>query len=257
MATGVSIEVDHFQKVYGLFYGTATDADASQALIRVRPPVPRVVWCAKQGKNFSKVDKSEYAWKLKHALKTKWSEEISVIRSNPSPDLVPGVETFNWDDNPHVNLWSQIAAKTNAAMWNLRTNLLERLRYEGHPVEVVQLNSDCQVREVMKQARAQVKQDYHQAVSCACILTKPELAAVERKEGLGVEDQLNLIKTQIADFYQAQAVTPELVAFDNAGQRRNQIVEMEALLYGSELSLRHDQDALERQAKYGQGLFPP
>jgi len=68
MATGVSIEVEHFDKVYGLFYGTVTDADAAQALSRVRANIPRVVWCATVGKNFSKVSKSESPFQLKQAL---------------------------------------------------------------------------------------------------------------------------------------------------------------------------------------------
>ena len=256
LATGVSIEVEHFDKVYGLFYGTVTDADAAQALIRVRANVPRVVWCAVTGKNFSKVSRSEFPDRLKQALKTRWEAEISVIRTSLSPDIIPGVEAFDWDNNPHLNLWTQLTAKTNASMWNLRANLLERLRYEGNQVEVVRLDNNCQVKDAIAQARKLVKTEYYDRVATAKLLNKLELAALERQELLGPEDQLAIEKTQLVDFYCVENVTAELVAYDNGGQRRGQIVELEALLSGAELSTQRDLDAIERQLKWGQGVLP-
>ena len=75
MATGVSIEVEHFDKVYGLFTGVLSDGDIAQALARVRPQIPRVVWCANHGKNFSRVSRSEYPVRVKQAIQTQWDRE--------------------------------------------------------------------------------------------------------------------------------------------------------------------------------------
>ena len=256
MATGVSIEVEHFDKVYGLFYGTVTDADAAQALSRVRANIPRVVWCAKTGNNFSKVSRSEYPFKLKLALKSRWEAEISVIRTSLSPDMIPGIEAFDWDNNPHLDLWTKLTAKTNAAMWHLRASLLERLRYEGNQVEVVRLDNNSPVKDALAEARKSVKQEYYNRVATAKLLNKTELAALERQEFISPEDQLAMEKTQIADFYCQENVTPELVAFDNGGKRRGQIVELEVLLEGAEISTKRDIDAFERQLKWGQGVLP-
>ncbi len=256
MATGVSIEVNHFDKVYGLFYGTVTDADASQALSRVRANVPRVVWCAKTGKNFSKVGKSVYPLALKQALKTRWEAEIAVIRTSLKPDMIPALSEFDWDTNPHLDLWAKLTAKTNASMWNLRANLLERLRYEGNQVEVISLDNNSQLKGAMRSARDEVRAEYHSQIAQAKLLNKSELTALERQESLKPEDLRAIEKTQIADFYCEENVTPELVAFDNDGKRRGQIVELEVLLYGSELSTKRDLDALKRQLKWGQGVLP-
>jgi hypothetical protein len=256
MATGVSIEVEHFDKVYGLFYGTVTDADAAQALSRVRDNIPRVVWCATVGKNFSKVSKSESPFQLKQALKTRWEAEISIIRTSLSPDLIPGVEAFDWDNNPHLDLWAKLTAKTNAAMWNLRANLLERLRYEGNTVEVVRQERNSPVKAAMAEARSLVKEEYYNRVAAAKLLNKSELAALERQENISPSDQLAIEKTQIAEFYCVENVTPQLVADDNGGKRRGQIVELEVLLAGAESSTKRDLDALERQLKWGHGVLP-
>jgi hypothetical protein len=256
MATGVSIEVERFDKVYGLFYGTVTDADASQALSRVRANVPRVVWCAKTGKNFSSVSKSIYPKQLKLALKTRWEAEIAVLRTSLNPDTIPGIEAFNWDSNPHLDLWANINADINASMWNLRANLLERLRYEGNRVEVVSLENHSRVKDALKFARDEVKKEYHFSVAEAKLLDKSELAALECQEFLKKEDQWAIEKTHLADFYCVENVTPELVAFDNEGKRRRQILELEALLHGSQLSTKRDLDAIARQLKWGQGILP-
>lgn len=256
MATGVSIEVEHFDKIYGLFYGTVTDADASQALSRVRHNIPRVVWCAKTGKNFSKVGKSVYPNQLKTALKTRWEAEISVIRTSLNPDLIPNVEAFNWDNNPHLDLWAKLNASTNASMWNLRANLLERLRYEGNAVEVVRLDKNSEAKEAIADAKNLVKTEYYQGVAGAKLLNNSEMAALECQEFIKLEDKLAIEKTYLADFYCVENVTPDLVAFDNGGKRRGQIVELEALLHGASESIKRDIDALERQFKWGQGVLP-
>ncbi len=256
MATGVSIEVEHFDKVYGLFYGTLTDADAAQALSRVRANIPRVVWCAVTGKNFSKVGKSEYPYRLKQTLKTRWEAEISVIRTSLTPDMIPGIEAFDWDNNPHLDLWTKLTAKTNAAMWHLRANLLERLRYEGNTVEVVHLDPNSQVKDAMAFARGLVKEEYYSKVAQAKLLNKSDQATLERQEFISPEDQIAIEKTQIADFYCQENVTPQLVAFDDGGKRRGQIVELEVLLKGAELSTKRDLDAFERQLGWGQGVLP-
>ncbi|MHC5831819.1 MAG: hypothetical protein ACYT04_91575, partial [Nostoc sp.] len=49
LGTGISIDVQHFDRVYGIFQGVIPDSEARQALARVRDDVPRVVWCAKRG----------------------------------------------------------------------------------------------------------------------------------------------------------------------------------------------------------------
>lgn len=49
LGTGISIDVQHFDCVYGIFQGVIPDSEARQALARVRDDVPRVIWCAKRG----------------------------------------------------------------------------------------------------------------------------------------------------------------------------------------------------------------
>jgi hypothetical protein len=123
-------------------------------------------------------------------------------------------------------------------------------------VEVVRLDKDVEVTEALANARDAVKTEYYQGVAGAKMLTSIEMAAKQCQEFINPEDKLAIEKTFLADFYCVENVYPELVAFDNGGKRRGQIVELEALLHGATLSIGRDIDALERQLKWGHGVLP-
>jgi hypothetical protein len=99
-----------------------------------------------------------------------------------------------------------------------------------------------------------VKQAHFEAVAQATILTKPELEKLERQEAVGPEDQLNIEKTQAADFLALADVTPENVAF--CIQYRSLILQLEVLLHGQDLAIHRDLDALTRQTQWGHGFMP-
>ena len=254
LSTGISIEVKRFNKVYGLFYGTVTDADASQALSRVRPNVPRTVWCAKRGINFCRIDRSESPKHLKNTLRNRWDREVSLIRAGLGDSLLPVVDNIAWD-NPHIDLWANIEARSNSAMWALRDHLLERLKFEGNQVTVITVNDD-DFDIGIKQALAQVKQEHYQAVAGAKLLTASEQKAIAKNESHSYTDRLSVEKTALSKFYGLDAVTPQLVEYDRDGQRRSEILKLESLLQ-SDLALGADVDALATQAKFGMGIFLP
>ncbi|MEM9006082.1 MAG: plasmid replication protein, CyRepA1 family [Cyanobacteria bacterium P01_F01_bin.86] len=259
MATGVSIEVEHFDKVYGLFTGVLPDGDIAQALARVRPAIPRVVWCVSHGKNFSKVSRSEYPIPVKQAVQTQWDRETRLIRTSLRPDISPIVdEEYGWQDNPHLVHWSRIVARTNGSMWNLRSNAIERLQWEGNSVEVVSATGDEEsTKQLLAQARQQTKRERCEAIASAPTLSSEDLKALKTSEGRTPAQLLSEQHTRIAEFYGVGEVTPELVEMDNGGRLRGQIVELESLLLGKEFAVGRDEEALSRQAKWQKGVFLP
>ena len=94
--TGLSIEGNHFDKVYGIFYGVSiTDDDMAQALMRVRPNIPRVVWCAKHGNAFSKAGRDGSALKMRNMLKQKTDATTLLIRSGLNA-IQAGIYDYDW-----------------------------------------------------------------------------------------------------------------------------------------------------------------
>jgi hypothetical protein len=254
LSTGVSIEVDHFEKVYGLFYGVATDADASQAINRVRANVPRTVWSAKQGKNFSHLSRSTQPRAIAQVLKHKTDLTAQVIRASLAcPDmLLPELFDAVWQQNPHITLFTQLVARTNQSLWTLRDGLLARLHHEGNRVTIVEPQSPDD--SPMKAARHQVKQAHFAAVAQATILSAPELEKLERQESVSPTDQLDIEKTQAADFLALAAVSAQEIEFYI--KYRTAILQLEALLHGQDLAIHRDLDALTRQTQWGHGFLP-
>ncbi|MEO0804517.1 MAG: plasmid replication protein, CyRepA1 family, partial [Cyanobacteria bacterium J06642_2] len=228
LTTGISIDVEHFDLVVGLFRGVLDDADIAQALARVRPPIPRLVWCANSGKGFSKVSRSDTPSLLKAAIKTQWDRETRLMRTSLRPDISPLVEdNFDWDNNPHLNHWCRLVAHHNAALWNLRVNLIERLRWEGNQVNVLFVEENPVIGDRLKLAKKTAKAQRCRAIAEARTLSPSEMKALQAKDSRLPTDILNEQKTRLAEFYCDEDITPELVAFDDRGKLRGQIVELE------------------------------
>ena len=258
MATGVSIEADYFTRVYGLFWGvSSTDADMAQALIRVRRPIPRVVWCSRIGRNFSKVSRETNPLKLRQALKDKTSATVSLIRSSLREDIAHPLERYDWRHDPHLRLWSEIEVERNRAMHSLRAALKVRLMHEGHQVEVVSSGGDDHALALLKAAKAEVKAAYAKAVEQADNLDPLTYQSLQDKEALSPAERLAIAKYEIAEFYHfpVAEVNEALVLADRQGRTRGEVLNLEAQLK-PETTASRDAKALEKQAKWNQGYCP-
>ena len=257
-ATGLSIEGDHFDKVYGLFYGaSSTDADMAQALGRVRAPVPRVVWCAKYGRSFSKVGRQTSPSALRDLLKQKTQANTLLIRASLSEVHQRALSSYDWEQDPHIRYWSQIEAQRNRSMWSLRTALKVRLMHEGNQVEVVTLGKNQKAHVLLKEAREDMKIEQAIAVEAAVNLTKAEAMLLGQLESLEPQQQLALQKYEIAKFYglPIDDVDADVVLSDNRGRSRGQILNLERMLE-PETAADADIRALERQGQWQQGYTP-
>jgi hypothetical protein len=258
LSTGASIECNYFDRVFGLFYGvSSTDADMAQGLSRVRSTVPRVLWCAETGINLSTVSNSTNPLTIKMALKHRTDASTLLLRTQLREDVQTAIAQYDWQSDPHLRLWSQISAKTNFAMLNLRTALRMRLRYEGNLVTVQDLDTDPLLKETLKQLRQDIKTAEANAIAQARVLTSNERRLLEGQEATSPEDQLNLEKTAIAEFYRLadEEVTPELVLRDRQGKTRREVLALETLLL-PDLAQSRDMKQLEQQVTWGQGLCP-
>lgn len=259
MATGVSIEsIGIVHKVFGVFTGASSnDADMAQSLARVREPVDRVVWCAKQGTNFCEISRTTSPIELKSALRDQTSAIVQIVRSNLRADTIDQFESYDWQSDPHLNLYCRIAAEHNRSMWQLRESLRIRLKYEGHTVIVETHKEDRELKTFLVGARQAVKQSEAQAVAKAKVLNYAEVAALELKEDLSYDDRVAISKYYLADFYgiDPKSLTIEDILNDREGRQRGEILNLEAQLYGN-LALDRSAKSLEKQAAWNQGLCP-
>jgi hypothetical protein len=257
VATGVSIESQGIiAKVYGIFTGnSSTDADMAQALGRVREPVERIVWCAKTGNNFSKVSRSTHPLELKRHLYEQTSVTVSLIRSNLRPDTPQGVDAYDWQADPHLNLYCQIAASQNYVMYHLRDALLVRLRYEGHQVRMEARDANPATKQILRAMRLEIREIEAEKLVATVDLTYVEVLQLEQKESVDAGAEAAIAKFYLKDFYGLDTLTVEDVLWDNNGQRRGEILNLEDLIF-PDLAIDRTTKSLEKQVRWKQHLCP-
>ncbi|MBE9182466.1 DUF3854 domain-containing protein [Oculatella sp. LEGE 06141] len=256
-ATGISLEKQGvIQRVYGIFSGvSSTDADIAQSLGRVREPVERVVWCAKRGSNFSKVSRSTNPIELKSHLQQASSATVRLVRSNLREDIAGDLAEYDWQSDPHLNLYAHFSAEQNRSMMHLRDALLVRLKHEGNSVTVESWAADPTMKLLLRQAREEQRQIDAEELVAADDLTYAQILELEQKESVSPEEHLAIAKHYLKDFYCLDSITLEEVIWDNEGRRRGELLNLEAQLFPG-LASDRTVKALERQAQWGQGYCP-
>lgn len=129
LGTGISIDVQHFDRVYGIFQGVIPDSEARQALARVRDDVPRIIWCAKRGIGLIGSGSTNYRL-LSDWYQENQKENLSLL----SPLHKIDVDLPLVYDPIHLRTWAKLAARVNASIRLYRQSMQEGLTADGHQV---------------------------------------------------------------------------------------------------------------------------
>lgn len=131
LGTGISIDVQHFDRVYGIFQGVIPDSEARQALARVRDDVPRVVWCAKRGIGLIGSGSTNYR------LLSDWYQE----NQKENLALLSPLHKIDVDlplvyDPIHLRTWAKLSARVNASIRLYRQSMQDGLIADGHQIQM-------------------------------------------------------------------------------------------------------------------------
>ncbi len=129
LGTGISIDVQHFDRVYGIFQGVIPDSEARQALARVRDNVPRIVWCAKRGIGLIGSGSTNYRL-LSYWYQENHKENLALL----SPLQRIDVDLHLAYDPIHLRTWAKFAAKVNSSITLYRQSFKEGLIADGHQI---------------------------------------------------------------------------------------------------------------------------
>jgi Domain of unknown function (DUF3854) len=129
LGTGVSIDVQHFDRVYGIFQGVIPDSEARQALARVRDNVPRIVWCAKRGIGLIGSGSTNYKL-LADWYQENQKENLALL----SPLHKVDVDLPLVYDPIHLRTWAKVSARVNASISIYRQSMKEGLMADGHQI---------------------------------------------------------------------------------------------------------------------------
>ncbi len=147
LGTGVSIDVEHFDRVYGIFQGVIPDSEVRQALARVRANVPRHIWCAKRGMGKIGSGSNNYR-SLANWYQENYQENNALMRPLKRIDVdLPCVY-----DPIHLRTWARFAARINGSITLYRDTVKAGLLGEGHQIYLISDERDRQSLQYLRTA---------------------------------------------------------------------------------------------------------
>ncbi|MBD2485824.1 plasmid replication protein, CyRepA1 family [Planktothrix sp. FACHB-1365] len=279
--TSASITVNHFTEVFACFSsGICPDWDMSQSLSRVRPNVPRTIFCADKGQLNDRYS-GFYKNQIKKNLRDMTDINNRIIAQKLSGTFDP-ILNYNWelDDNPHIDLFCHYIARDNCSKIHLQERLEARLEYEGNEI----IHESFIDAEDLESAKAEAKskrlekkaEEDEDLLFKTPLLSETEAKELSAKHSLTKEQEKLLNKYHFVDFYKLHShyetlegdkgnetikqYIRETHAKDNGGRLRARIKKLEYLRGGTEgyeRAIFDDVKSINRQAKHGKGLFAP
>lgn len=213
ISTGLSIEHDYFSSVWGFFgAGTYDDADALQALARVRPAVPRHVWVAPRVTPARPpLSRCWWASAVERDLERRHRTQRALLAQQHAQrelephrqQLLAGVDRER-QYGANRQAWAAFTAARNAALANLRGFIHARLLAEGHRVIDVGDSGDSDRLERARRIRQQraEQQELREQVNAeetaaAAAISEGEAAVLRRMETRTHEQDAALRRRQV------------------------------------------------------------
>jgi hypothetical protein len=264
IGSGLSIEHGYFRTVWGVFgAGSITDADALQALARIRQPVPRHAWCAPVVR--PAVPPLTSAWwpqQVLADLRKRWAGQQAILAAQQRQELLPDLllapeaaEALEQAEQAAA-LWADLQSRRNYALagGHLRAFIKARLRAEGHHIIPTAAELEAAERAELQAIRADLRSDrqqaHAQAVAAAPVIGKAEADRLRRLEQYSPALQRRTLVERLG-LAPDTAITPEQVIW---AERWAGAAERLACLLEPELAARLDLQRL--QATTPEGMAP-
>ncbi|MTJ53169.1 DUF3854 domain-containing protein [Anabaena sp. UHCC 0253] len=294
LGTGISIDVQHFDRVYGIFQGVIPDSEARQALARVRDNVPRVVWCAKRGIGLIGSGSTNYRL-LSHWYQENQKENLALL----SPLHKIDVDLPLVYDPIHLRTWAKLSARVNASIRLYRQSMQDGFITDGHQIqlrsnevqnnilrdlrlaffatessdlenrkrlilEIVKIQKDwAQSRQKAKEIKRKIKdiKQQNQLAAANSVATAKNIDYVEYEQLLTKHSLSNAERHQVNKYILRQrygiVVTPELKLRDEKGYYGQLLIHY-YLTHESEYFHVKDQQEWNQQLFWGDGkVFLP
>ncbi|MEM7758113.1 MAG: plasmid replication protein, CyRepA1 family [Cyanobacteria bacterium P01_A01_bin.40] len=221
LCTGVDIQGEHFDEVYGFFNAVSLSAtDCLQALHRYRKQVPLHIWVAPHP-SFGYQDTNANVIK---------KEMLEIAEFN---GFLMGIDFETGEKSP-VNGWAmkaycQVEAKRNRSLNNLRDHLHRLLARMGYNVMTIESDTDNDAKEQLKEAAKKIDEHHIQQVTSAEKIDQQKYLQLKNKANLSPTEQYEIERFRIESGY-GQDVTEDLVKRDKGGALLGQLINLEAVL---------------------------
>jgi hypothetical protein len=221
MGVGVSIDIDYFEEVYGLFHGVLAPSQCRQMLTRVRSTVPRIIWCAQKG--MVKDDESSFfpdtikwniAWNTKDELDLLDVAKSVAPNAENAEDLYQALSAIRNDgewDNCHLETYAKIKARKNYGLSQLAVQLRQELIEEGHNVLDLSAERSNEIGDALREGKQLLKQEEATAIAGAEDIDLDEAKDIMRASSSTEEERHQAQKALIKEELPKVELTDDFV----------------------------------------------
>jgi hypothetical protein len=258
--TGVSIDVKHFDAVFGISHGVQTVESFCQTLARVRDDIPRYIWV----KDFSPNRIGNGSSDLNQLLAGEHFKAKNNIRALQAVGLREMPEfSFIEDDlrySPSLSLWAKNAVLINSQSGDYKKAVTLKLESEGYKITLnnpIDKESLKSLKDEITMAKEDNCTEHKQAVIEANSLTDSEFTSYQEKRELTEGERNQLKRARIERLYGTRDLTSELITKDDRGWYP-QIRLHYFLTVGSDRLAERDGKKLDQAIERGAGkVFKP
>lgn len=204
--TGVDLNFDYFDCVFGIFQGVQPCDSVRQHLSRYRKPVPRYLFISTTGINSNRIGNG--ANNVRALLAGEYKKDKANILN-----LIPlGFENLEGNyENSYLTHWAICGALINDGFKKYRHQILEDLKSEGH--QIIDFKKDENEEysaEGVKESKQKIYLEHAKTIEDAKDIDKEEYERLDKKPTLTKEERYQKDKFKLADRYQIP-VTANLV----------------------------------------------
>jgi len=251
--TGISIECNHFDKVFCFATGSQTVDAIAQTIERERSNIPRYLWVGNQC-GWNKIGSGAtdaYSVMADNKKLTKVNAYYAQV------DNLFGMEGESRQVNQQT--WAKFAAHHNTGFAKYRAAVIEKV---GEDFTVIEWSEDSSVedlkmiKEIAKETAERNHIEHCEEVSSAETLTTPELQKIEKKRAKTKAERLAEKKATISKKYHTEEVSAELVDKDSDGWYREIMIQY-FLTEGKPFLQGRDQERVLKLAEKTDNVFAP
>lgn len=255
--TGISIDFDYYDGVFGIFTGVQTADSVRQFLIRVRANIPRYTWIKTTGCNFI-------------GNKTTTPESIYQNEKQQDKYNLARLKAFGHEEiedgnycNIALDTWAKFAAEINDCMWSYAAKIYQDLEekdgYILRPVvngkiDEFEIPTDDEANALEEEIKAIKDKNYGkhcEDVSQEKDISEMQYETLKKKEEKTKAEKLQLKKAAISHTLGIE-VTPEIVEkFDDGIASKWQLDYF--LTVGNEFLAEKDARTRKQELKNGDG----
>lgn len=210
LETGVSIDINHIDAVFGFATGSQTVTAVCQSLARVRADVPRHIWCKPYSNQRIGNGSSDHRLLIK-SQKRLFTANLAILAQT---------EAIAMDSNKpqHLTTWAIMSAVHNSGFKDYRESILEKLRTEGYQIQDGEDPGDgAEIKTLITEAKEENYLAHCEEVANSKILDDKEYERVNKARAKTAGERMSQKATEISRRYATEDITSDLVAQDDGG----------------------------------------